>query len=275
LDEPGVFIVLSDVKHHYFAGYSNPIKNFVPGLCAFETTEQNHSWTMDGRSVAGVHPWHPDESRRDNPLAADQLEAMRMIVGDRRVWALATISSQKQIQWAAFGDAEKVTPQAFAQADAQNARAVKCADYMIVSPGGLPNDVDLYIAQRALELTASVLRDGGQLLFLAACPNGVGSARTYYQFYRPMTEPVETMKQVKQADYQLFSHKPIRFIQLIGRLKQFAMVSELPSTLIGQMHMQPCQCPQTMVDAWIEENPTAKILIVDGANKLLLTPADS
>ncbi|MHC5083691.1 MAG: lactate racemase domain-containing protein, partial [Planctomycetota bacterium] len=144
LDEPSVFIVLSDVKHHYFAGYSNPIKNFVPGLCAFETTEQNHSWTMDGRSVAGVHPWHPDKSRRDNPLAADQLEAMRMIVKERPVWALTTISSQKQIQWAAFGDAEKVTPQAFAQADAQNARAVKCADYMIVSPGGLPNDVDLY-----------------------------------------------------------------------------------------------------------------------------------
>jgi len=30
-DDADVFLVLSDVKVHYFAGYSNPIKNFVPG----------------------------------------------------------------------------------------------------------------------------------------------------------------------------------------------------------------------------------------------------
>jgi nickel-dependent lactate racemase len=42
-DDADIFLVLSDVKVHYFAGYSNPIKNFVPGICAFRTAEQNHS----------------------------------------------------------------------------------------------------------------------------------------------------------------------------------------------------------------------------------------
>ncbi len=39
----------------------------------------------------------------------------------------------------------------------------------IVSPGGLSNDEDLYIAQRALELTRAAVTDGGEVLFLAAC----------------------------------------------------------------------------------------------------------
>jgi nickel-dependent lactate racemase len=42
IEEAEVFIVLSDVKVHYFAGYSNPIKYFAPGICAFETAEKNH-----------------------------------------------------------------------------------------------------------------------------------------------------------------------------------------------------------------------------------------
>ena len=37
---------------------------------------------------------------------------------------------------------------------------VKPVDRLIVSPGGLPNDVDLYIAQRALELTKAAVADG-------------------------------------------------------------------------------------------------------------------
>ncbi|MBN1123949.1 MAG: DUF2088 domain-containing protein, partial [Sedimentisphaerales bacterium] len=43
IQDADLFLVLSDVKPHYFAGYSNPVKNFVPGLCAYSTTEKNHS----------------------------------------------------------------------------------------------------------------------------------------------------------------------------------------------------------------------------------------
>ncbi|MEN8127347.1 MAG: lactate racemase domain-containing protein, partial [Planctomycetota bacterium] len=191
LDEPDVFVVLSDVKHHYFAGYSNPVKNIMPGLCAFKTIEQNHSLTFDDRSRAGIHPWHPDKNKRDNPLAADQLEAMSMIVNDRLVWALTTITNAGQILWSAFDNAQTAAAGAFEQVDQWNIHAVKPVDLMIVSPGGLPNDVDLYIAQRALELTASVVRDGGQILFLAACPGGIGSPLTTEHFEKRLLQPPE------------------------------------------------------------------------------------
>lgn len=105
-----VFLVLSDIKVHYFAGYSNPIKNFVPGICAYETAEQNHMLALDERSTFGIHPWHREgprfagthRSRRasalrqpSNPLAEDQLEGMRLIVKDRPVYALATITTSR------------------------------------------------------------------------------------------------------------------------------------------------------------------------------------
>lgn len=270
LQESAVFLAVSDVKHHYFAGYSNPVKNFVPGLCAFKTTEQNHSWTMDDRSCAGVHPLHPDIALRDNPLACDQLEAMEAIVRDRLVWAVVTLSSDGQIQWADFGPMRDVTPRAFLEADAWNCFAVEPVRKMIVSPGRLPNDVDLYIAQRALELTAEGVCDGGEILFLSACPKAVGSPRTRTQFYDKLIGPLETISASSRDDYRLFSHKPWRFARLIRRLERLWLYSQIEAREVEKMHMKPCSHPQTVIDGWLGQHPDEKILIVDSANKLLL-----
>ena len=270
VQEPTVFLVLSDVKHHYFAGYSNPIKNFVPGLCAFKTAEQNHSWTMDERSRAGAHPWHPDIAMRDNPIAQDQFEAMTVIVQERSVWAFVTLSTDGHIGWADFGMAREVAAKAFLKADANNCFAVEPAQKMVVSPGGLPNDVDLYIAQRSLELTAQVVPDGGEILFLSACPNGVGSPRTKEQFYNKLTCPLEEIAAVNQEDYQLFSHKPWRLARLIRRLKRLWCYSQIKASEIEKMHMTPCLNPQVVINGWLDQNSQEKILIVDGANKIIL-----
>ena len=270
LQEPAVFLVLSDVKPHYFGGYSNPVKNFVPGLCAFKTTEQNHSWTMNDGSRAGAHPWHPDIGARDNPLAQDQFEAMTVIVGDRPVWAVVTLSTDSCVRWADFGLAQDVTGQAFEKIDAGDCFAVEPVRKMIVSPGGLPNDVDLYIAQRALELTAQVVADGGEILFLSACPNGVGSLRTKEQFYDKLIRPLEEIGVSDQKDYQLFSHKPWRFARLIRRLNRLWLYSQIQSSEIEKMHMATCLDPQIVVDEWIAQGWQEKIIIVDGASKVLL-----
>ena len=272
LQEPTVFLVLSDIKHHYFAGYSNPVKYFVPGLCAFETIEQNHSWTMNECSRAGAHPWHPNIAMRDNPLAQDQFEAMTVIAQERNVWAFVTLSTNGHIGWADFGPAQKVAAKAFLKADADNCFTVEPTQKIIVSPGGLPNDVDLYIAQRALELTSQVVCDGGEIMFVSACPNGVGSPRTKKQFYDKLICPLEEIEAAKQDDYQLFSHKPWRFARLIRRLERLWFYSQIKASKIERMHMTPCLNPQVIIDGWLGQNPEEKILVVDEANKTLLHP---
>ena len=270
IDTNDIFLVLSDVKVHYFAGYSNPIKNFVPGLCAFATAEHNHSFALDERSTFGFHPWHTDPARRDQPLAADQLEAMRMIVRGRPVYALVTISSSGKIQWARFGPAQKVTGKAFNIADKKNAHIVEPTERLIVSPGGLPNDVDLYIAQRALELTKQAVKTGGEILFLAACPNRIGEQHTMENFYNRLTEPIDKILESTEGEYKLFSHKPYKFAQMIKRLRRIWMYSQIPDDLIEAAHLRPTHDAQKVVDDWLGENPNTKITVVDGANKLAL-----
>lgn len=88
MDDADVFLALSDVKVHYFVGYSNPIKNIVPGVCGYRTVEANHSWALHKEATYGRHPWHAQRERQHNPLALDQLEAARRIIGTRPFYAL-------------------------------------------------------------------------------------------------------------------------------------------------------------------------------------------
>ncbi len=269
-DDAQIFLVLSDVKCHYFAGYSNPIKNFVPGICAFRTAEQNHKLALDDKATFGLHPWHRQQSRRANPLAGDQLEAMWLIVKDRPVYALVTISTLDKIQWARFGPVDQVAPAAFAVADKRNTHTVSPVEHLIVSPGGLPNDVDLYIAQRALELTKNAVKNGGEILFLAACPNGVGEEQTRENFYNLLTAPIEQVVKSVESEYKLFSHKAYKLAWMIQRLRRIWLYSQIPNELIEAIHLHPAHQPQTVVESWLAEDPNAKITIVDGANNIAL-----
>lgn len=265
-----IFVVLSDIKSHYFAGYSNPVKNFVPGICGFVTAENNHSLALDERSTFGIHPWHPDEKRRNNPLARDQVEGIKMITGDRKVYAFETISASGQIQWAGFGLAEVISREAFARADELNSFMLAPTDRLIVSPGGHPNDTDLYIAQRSLELTKAAVNNDGEVLFLAACPRGVGEEHTMENFYNSLTRDIDEIIASSENEYKLFSHKPYKFAQMIQRLSRIWVHSQIDNELIEAAHLYPADDPQKVVDDWLSEEVNTKITIIDGANKVAL-----
>ncbi len=270
IENAEVFLVFSDVKPHYFAGYSNPVKNFVPGICDYETTRGNHSLTLNTASIFCAHPWHPNPSQQNQPLAADQVEAMEKIVNGRPVYALTTISSHGAIQWAAFGPIRETCKKAFIQADQWNLHTVGTVGRMIICPGGYPNDMDLYIAQRALELTEQAILDGGEILFVSACQDGIGPQSSLEHFWNILIRPLDEIYRTIEGDYKLFSHKPYRFAKLIQRLRKLWVYSEMPDDQIVAAHMTPVDNPQEVIDGWFAENPSEKILVVNGANKLAL-----
>jgi len=269
-EKADVFIVLSDMKYHYFAGYSNPIKNFVPGICAYSTAENNHSLALDERSQFGMHPWHPRKKQRANPLAEDMLEAMQMILDGRAVYAFVTITAGKQIQWARFGKARAVTSEAMSVIDKRNLRRVAPTDRLIVSPGGFPQDESLYTCQRALELTADAVKDNGEILFISECVNGIGSELTLENFYKTLTTPVDSILKSAQAEYKLFSHKPYKFARMIKRLRRIWVYSAIPGPLLERAHLFPTSDPNDVVDGWLSENSAVKINIVDGASNIAI-----
>ena len=268
--EIDVFLIFSDMKNHYFAGYSNPIKNFIPGICNYMTAEQNHSLALRDESTFGHHPLHPDPQRRDNPLAKDMWEAYQLICAGRPTYVLSTITKKGKILWAGAGLLEGVTERGIREVDRMMSREVVPTDKLIVSCGGYPNDESLYTAQRALELSKNGVKSGGEILFLAGCVNGLGPEKSVHNFYNPLTEDVTKILLKMSEKYVMYSHKTYKFARLIQQMNQIFVMSDLPSEQISNIHLSPVKNPQEIVDRWVRDNPQTSIGIVTDGNKLAL-----
>lgn len=274
LEKPDVFIVISDMKPHYFSGYSNPVKHFMPGCCDYAAIENNHSMALDAQASFGRHPLHHKKDRRTNPVAEDQLEGMRLIVGDRPVYALHLITVDGEIHDALFGEIFQTMPEMFQRVDAHLGARVRPADIAIISPGGYPDDESLYTAQRALELTAAGVKSGGRVLLLAACENGIGTEKAIQNFYQPLTRPLPDVLKTIEDKYVLFAHKPYKFAVMIQHLTELAVKSELSNDVLVAAHLIPARDPQAVLNQWLSQSPGATINVFHHANKLAIYKQD-
>ena len=263
-----VYVSLSDMKAHYFAGYSSVVKNFLPGVCGFDSIEANHSMALNPRSTFGVHPFHPDETRRDNPLADDMKEAMEIIAKDAHIFLLAIISDGNKLVWADAGEAKPVTMEGIEVLDETASFTVKPHTRIIVSPGGYPQDKSLYHAQRAIELTKNAVSDGGQILFLAECKDGVAPESAVENFYNKLTLPLDEVLASISDTYHLYEHKAFKFAELLKRVARIRMYTALDKKTVEAVHLEKVDDPQAIINEWIAENPKVKILVLDKGNKI-------
>jgi nickel-dependent lactate racemase len=267
--EQEAFVIAADMKNHYFAGYSNPVKDFLPGICAFATIEANHSLALDPNSTFGRHPFHPDAARRNNPLAEDMVEAMNLILAGRPAFVLATITSGPYILWAGSGDLAKVTTQGVRKIDDTASFTLTPTDRIILSPGGFPEDESLYNAQRGLELTKNAVRDGGEILFLAECAKGVAptpDARAHFFDY--LTQPLPKVFASIKKKYKLYTHKAYKFAELIQRVSHIWMHTALDPAQVTAAHLDFAPDAQRVVDGWLRSDPGTQILVFHDANKI-------
>jgi len=267
LEKCDVFVTFSEMKNHYFAGYSNPLKNFIPGLARQESIMHNHALTLKESATFGRHPLHPEPARRGNPLALDIWEAFQLIVKARPVFAVTTISKKQDVLWAAAGLVESVIPSTIKEVDRRMSISLDPADFIVVSCGGYPNDESLYIAQRALELTSQGVREGGEILFMAGCRNGIGSGKSEENFYLPLTEDIDKIINTPVKNYRLYAHKPIKFARLIKRQKRIHFYTHLTAERVSRIHLNPISEPQKIINQWLAEKPDAKIHIFPDGNK--------
>jgi nickel-dependent lactate racemase len=265
-----VYVSLSDMKAHYFAGYSNVVKNFLPGVCGFDSIEANHSLALNPRSTFGVHPFHPDESRRDNPLADDMREAMDLITREAKIFLVGIISSNKKLVWADAGHPEPVTARGMELLDETSSFTVNPQTRIVVSPGGYPQDKSLYHAQRAIELTKNAVVDDGQILFLAECRDGVAPESAIENFYNKLTAPLDDVIKSISGEYHLYEHKAYKFAELLKRVSRVRLFSKLDQETVEAAHLECVEDPQAVIDEWIKEDPDVKIIVLDKGNKIAI-----
>ncbi|MEA3374806.1 MAG: nickel-dependent lactate racemase [Chloroflexota bacterium] len=145
-----------------YAGYSGGSKLILPGVAALDTINANHSFVALGFRQPG---------RVDVPCRLDIQEAGALFPMDMVLDVV--LCQDDRIARAFAGTPDRVFQQGLAFA--RRVYEVACPKGLdIALTAGYPYDIDLYQAVRAVEYADAVVREGGSILLVAACPEGVG-----------------------------------------------------------------------------------------------------
>jgi nickel-dependent lactate racemase len=174
LAEAAQVIATGTVVHHYFAGFGGGAKLFVPGVAAYSTAIANHRLTIT--NDGSFHPGCTDGNLEGNPVIEDIMDARRFM--PPHWYFAALLDDHGRITDGVCGDMESAHQEGCRRVDARFRCPIdKVSDLTIVSAGGYPKDINFIQSHKALHHASYSTRDGGGIICLAECREGIGNDR--------------------------------------------------------------------------------------------------
>jgi len=167
-------ILIGGITFHYFAGFTGGRKLVCPGLASSKTISRTHKLAFDCETrtrAEGV-----DLARLDgNPVH----EAFMEVVGKiNPAFAISTIVNDAGEAVDLFCGNWRESHRAACEkyATEHTVRIEEKRELVIASSGGFPHDINMIQAHKALETASRACIEGGTIILLAECADGLGRA---------------------------------------------------------------------------------------------------
>jgi nickel-dependent lactate racemase len=167
-------ILVGGISFHYFAGFTGGRKLICPGLASSRTVAETHKLAFDCEGLTrrdGVDTGQLD----GNAVHEAFVEAAGKI---KAPFAISTIVNDAGEAVDLFCGNWLSSHRAACDAYALDStvRISERRDLVIASCGGFPHDINLIQAHKALDAASRACTDGGTIVLLAQCPEGLGRA---------------------------------------------------------------------------------------------------
>ncbi|MDR6223416.1 nickel-dependent lactate racemase [Methanococcoides alaskense] len=235
--EAGNILVIGSVEPHYFAGYTGGRKAFLPGVAGFKTIEMNHKHALSNKAQS--------LALEGNPVAEDMTDAMA-VLNDLNIFSIQTILTADHGLYAmAAGDLFKSFDAAVEKANEVFCTSATKKGNIVLTAAPYPMDIDLYQSQKALENGRLVLEDGGIIIMVSKCRDGVGDD-TFLNLLSSSATCEDVMEKTSQC-YKLGFHKAARMAQ-IGTMAKMWAVSDLDDEILLRAKLEPQESIQKAFD---------------------------
>ena len=228
-------IVIGGINFHYFAGFTGGRKSICPGLAAAKTIEATHMLALDfetGARRAGV-----GTALLDGNAVHEACDRVAQLVSP--AFSInAIVGSHKRIVNLLCGDwrvAHRAACEYYLEQHSVNIPGKR--DVVIASCGGSPYDINLIQAHKALDMASYACNDGGTIVLLAECVDGLG---------RP-----DFMKWFDSADSRALAERLRSEYEVNGQTAwallrkaetyRVHLISELPDDQVKRMRMIPAR----------------------------------
>ena len=238
--EADVRICLGNIEFHYFAGYSGGAKAIMPGVSTPAAIQQNHRMMVSPDACAG--------QLEGNPVRADIEEAGEICGIDYIVTVV--LDEHKKIVYAVAGDVTAAHRVGCAYLDKMYRKKLpQRADIVLVSQGGAPKDANLYQVQKALDNAKHAVRDGGTIILMGACPEGLGS-KTFERWLRAAPTAHSMVEEIGR-NFELGGHKAAAIGMVLDRAR-VDLISEMDDDFVRSIFLNPQPTAQAAFDAAME-----------------------
>ncbi|GAB6276707.1 MAG: hypothetical protein SAMD01599839_12470 [Rectinema sp.] len=131
---------------------------------------------------------------------------------------------------------------------------------VVIAVARSPMDINLYQAQKAIDNGALAVADGGELILVASCWDGIGDS-AYLDLLGSASTPQEALDKIA-AGYKLGYHKAAKIAQAAERIRLVAY-SELDRATLKRAFITKADSLQESVDtALAGRGPGAKVAIL-------------
>ena len=229
-------ICLGNIEYHYFAGYSGGAKAIMPGVSTRAAIQANHSRMVLPEAKAGA--------LETNPLRMDIEEAAAMVGVDFIVNVV--LSEHKEILKAVAGDVTQAHRAGCKFLDSLYRKELKePADIVLVSQGGAPKDLNLYQTQKALDNAKHAVKDGGVIILIGSCKEGLGE-RTFEEWMTSAPSAHSLIERIGR-EFRLGGHKAAAIAMVLERA-EVDLVSELDDDFVRSIFLVPQPSAQVALD---------------------------
>ena len=244
-------ILVGNIEYHYFAGYSGGAKALMPGVSTWNAIQANHSRMIQDGAYAG--------NIDTNPIRQDIEEAAAIVGADFILNVV--LDEHKKIIKAVAGDMTEAHRVGCRFLDSlYQVKIGKRADIVIVSQGGAPKDLNLYQTQKALDNSKHAVRDGGIVILVGSCKEGLGNP-VFEKWMLDAPTPRALVDRI-HAEFRLGGHKAAAIAMVRERADIF-MVSEMPDSLVKDIFMTPFSSLQEAYDEAIRRlGPDASVIVM-------------
>ncbi len=253
--EAGKVIVIGSVEPHYFAGYTGGRKGFLPGVAAYSSIEHNHKMALsaDAKALA----------LEGNPVHEDLMEAMTLVKSP--VYAIMTVLDRNhEIDTVTAGDVTKSFDQAVEAANKIFTAPLKEKADIVITAAPYPMDVDLYQSQKAIDNAKLALKDGGTMILVSACREGIGG-ESFVRLLSSASTPDEVLEKIA-AGFKLGYHKAAKMAEVFkwAHVQAYSTVQDdqLRNIFIEPVH----DLQKALDDAIAKYGPDCKVVFMpDGS----------
>jgi len=255
--ENDFIIGVGEVGFHYYAGYSGGAKSLLPGVSSKNSVIANHKMMIEKNAVSG---------HVDSPVRADLEEAAK-IIGLNFILNVV-LDSHKNVVAAFAGDFIEAHREGVKVVDAMYKIPVPPADAVIVSCGGYPKDINLYQANKALDNATQAVTEGGSIILVSECRDGIGNA-VYDRWNKSCTTADDAIERFKK-EFEFGGHKAATTAAASKRFDLY-LVSSLSDEDTRDAFFEPCQTIEEAISRVLSENPNARFLVMPYGGQTLPT----